>query len=178
MGIVFAFLGISMVLAGVLLGGTLAAFIDLPSVAIVFGCTTFFTFAYHSVGDTIRAFSVALSSKDISAAEAQQHVRTLSTVRILASASGVVGALIGMVNMLANMDDPRAIGPAMAVALLTVLYGVIIAELFVGPLINRLRNRAKPNDQNENPMRVTVVTLAAVPLPILAFFVMLLSMHQ
>ena len=111
-------------------------------------------------------------------AEAQQHVRTLSTVRILASASGVVGALIGMVNMLANMDDPRAIGPAMAVALLTVLYGVIIAELFVGPLINRLRNRAKPNDQNENPMRVTVVTLAAVPLPILAFFVMLLSMHQ
>lgn len=45
----------------------------------------------------------------------------------VAPAVGMIGALIGLVQMLSNMDDPKAIGPAMAVALLTTLYSAIIA---------------------------------------------------
>ena len=48
-----------------------------------------------------------------------------------AIASGLVGTVIGLVNMLANLNDPSAIGPAMAVALLSILYGVILGELSV-----------------------------------------------
>ena len=50
----------------------------------------------------------------------------------------MIGTLIGLVNMLANMEDPKSIGPAMAVAILTTLYGAIIANLFALPLKDKL----------------------------------------
>ena len=48
--------------------------------------------------------------------------------------AGVTGTLIGLVKMLANMSDPNTIGSALAVALLTSLYAVVLAELLVVPL--------------------------------------------
>lgn len=54
---------------------------------------------------------------------------------------GMIGTLIGLVKMLANMDDPGAIGPAMGVALLTTLYGSLIANLLFSPVSNKLRVR-------------------------------------
>ncbi len=59
----------------------------------------------------------------------------------VAPAMGMVGTLIGLVAMLANMDDPKSIGPAMAVALLTTLYGAIIANMFAIPIADKLRLR-------------------------------------
>jgi flagellar motor component MotA len=177
MRVVFGLLGISIILMGIAFGGTVAMFIDLPSILIVFGITTLFTFAHHSVGSTSKAFAAALKNEAVPAVEGRQYIRVLSTARVLASASGVVGTLIGMVNMLASMDDPTAIGPAMAVALLTLLYGVILAELFIGPLINRLRTRVEIDDSSEQPMAVTAVTVVAIPVALLAFFLMLLSFN-
>ena len=55
-----------------------------------------------------------------------------------APAMGMIGTLIGLVQMLSNMSDPAAIGPAMAVALLTTLYGAIIANAFASPLAEKL----------------------------------------
>ncbi len=60
----------------------------------------------------------------------------------MAPAMGMIGTLIGLVAMLANMDDPKAIGPAMAVALLTTLYGAIIANALTGPISDKLKLRA------------------------------------
>tara|TARA_R110000868_G_scaffold5065_6_gene31217 strand:- start:615 stop:1373 length:759 start_codon:yes stop_codon:yes gene_type:complete len=56
-------------------------------------------------------------------------------------AMGMIGTLIGLVAMLANMDDPKTIGPAMAVALLTTLYGAMLATMFALPLADKLRLR-------------------------------------
>jgi chemotaxis protein MotA len=56
----------------------------------------------------------------------------------LAPALGMIGTLVGLVQMLANMSDPSAIGPAMAVALLTTLYGAMIANVFALPMIDKL----------------------------------------
>ncbi len=56
----------------------------------------------------------------------------------LAPAMGMIGTLVGLVQMLANMSDPAAIGPAMAVALLTTLYGAMIANVFALPMIDKL----------------------------------------
>lgn len=53
-------------------------------------------------------------------------------------AMGMVGTLIGLVLMLGNMSDPKSIGPAMAVALLTTLYGALIANVIFGPILNKL----------------------------------------
>lgn len=56
----------------------------------------------------------------------------------LAPAMGMIGTLVGLVQMLANMADPTTIGPAMAVALLTTLYGAIIANCFALPMVDKL----------------------------------------
>ncbi|MEN8302643.1 MAG: motility protein A [Campylobacterota bacterium] len=59
----------------------------------------------------------------------------------LAGAMGMVGTLIGLVAMLLNMADPSAIGPSMAVALLTTMYGAIIGNVFGTPIANILEVR-------------------------------------
>ena len=56
----------------------------------------------------------------------------------IAPAMGMIGTLIGLVQMLGNMADPKAIGPAMAVALLTTLYGTFIANVLFMPLLSKL----------------------------------------
>lgn len=58
-------------------------------------------------------------------------------------AMGMIGTLIGLVQMLANMDDPKQIGPAMAVALLTTLYGAMLANMFALPIADKLAVRSR-----------------------------------
>ncbi len=55
-----------------------------------------------------------------------------------AGAMGMIGTLIGLVAMLLNMADPAAIGPAMAVALLTTMYGAMLGNIVGGPVENIL----------------------------------------
>lgn len=59
-----------------------------------------------------------------------------------APAMGMIGTLIGLVQMLSNMDDPKSIGPAMAVALLTTLYGAVVANAIALPLADKLKKIA------------------------------------
>lgn len=64
--------------------------------------------------------------------------RVFKSLGDAAPAFGMIGTLVGLVQMLGNMDDPSAIGPAMAVALLTTLYGAIVANLICLPLADKL----------------------------------------
>lgn len=57
-------------------------------------------------------------------------------------AMGMIGTLVGLVQMLANMSDPKSIGPAMAVALLTTLYGALVANLLALPIADKLSVRS------------------------------------
>jgi len=57
----------------------------------------------------------------------------------LAPAYGMIGTLIGLIQMLKNLNDPSTLGPAMAVALITTLYGALIANAFAGPVANKLK---------------------------------------
>jgi chemotaxis protein MotA len=54
---------------------------------------------------------------------------------------GMIGTLIGLVAMLSSMDDPKTIGPKMAIALLTTFYGALIANLFALPMAGKLKQR-------------------------------------
>jgi chemotaxis protein MotA len=60
-----------------------------------------------------------------------------------APAMGMVGTLIGLVQMLQTMSDPASIGPSMAVALLTTLYGAVLAFLVFNPIADKLEGRTK-----------------------------------
>ena len=59
-----------------------------------------------------------------------------------APAFGMFGTLVGLVQMLASMEDPTKIGPAMAVALITTLYGVLIANLLALPIADKLEAKS------------------------------------
>ncbi|MEE4137094.1 MAG: motility protein A [Desulforhopalus sp.] len=65
-----------------------------------------------------------------------------TSIAAYAPAMGMVGTLIGLVQMLQTMDDPATIGPAMAVALLTTFYGAVIANILCSPMAGKLRNRS------------------------------------
>lgn len=64
-------------------------------------------------------------------------------------AFGMLGTLIGLVGMLKNLSDPKAIGPNMAVALLTTMYGTVLANLFAGPISNKLGIRNAEEQLNK-----------------------------
>lgn len=55
-----------------------------------------------------------------------------------APAMGMIGTIIGLIQMFATMDDPARIGPGMALALLTTLYGIILSSVIAGPIAARL----------------------------------------
>jgi chemotaxis protein MotA len=62
----------------------------------------------------------------------------LDTLGRYAPAFGMIGTLMGLIIMLGNMDNPDAIGPGMAVALITTLYGAIVSNLFCLPFADKL----------------------------------------
>jgi len=65
-----------------------------------------------------------------------------------APAFGMIGTLVGLVKMMSSMKDPASIGPAMALALLTTLYGAVIANLFMLPIADKLTLRSQEEERN------------------------------
>ncbi len=65
-----------------------------------------------------------------------------TTMAAYSPAMGMIGTLIGLVQMLQTMDDPASIGPAMAVALLTTFYGAVAANILFTPMSGKLKHRS------------------------------------
>lgn len=76
-------------------------------------------------------------------------------------AFGMIGTLIGLVQMLQNMSDPSSIGPAMAVALLTTFYGACIANIFTIPVAGKLKQRSKQEATKMNIIVAGVLGIVA-----------------
>ena len=72
---------------------------------------------------------------------------------------GMIGTLIGLVNMLQNMDDPSSIGPSMAVALLTTLYGSLLANWICAPVAAKLKLR---NDEEIQTKEIMIEGLLSI----------------
>lgn len=81
-----------------------------------------------------------LLTKDINMSISRHTIGAdmFKAMAVYAPAMGMIGTLVGLIQMLSNMSDPASIGPAMAVALLTTLYGAIIANAFASPLADKL----------------------------------------
>ncbi|MFN3197559.1 MAG: motility protein A [Bradymonadia bacterium] len=86
----------------------------------------------------------AILTKDIQYMKARHDAgqEILRAVNTSAPAFGMIGTLIGLVQMLANMEDPASIGPAMAVAILTTLYGAVVSNLIATPIADKLMYRS------------------------------------
>ncbi|TVS11166.1 MAG: flagellar motor protein PomA [Gammaproteobacteria bacterium] len=73
--------------------------------------------------------------------------RIFSSLGDVSPAMGMIGTLIGLVQMLSNMEDPKSIGPAMAVALLTTLYGAMLSTMVFQPIADKLSLRMNEEAQ-------------------------------
>lgn len=80
----------------------------------------------------------------------KRHLRGQGVFKAMGAASpafGMIGTLVGLVQMLQNMSDPASIGPSMAVALLTTMYGAILANVLFLPMSKKLEERSNEETQ-------------------------------
>ncbi len=86
--------------------------------------------------------AILMTDIDNLAARHSYGSEILNTMGAIGPAMGMIGTLIGLVQMLQNMSDPAAIGPAMAVALLTTFYGAVLANILFIPMAGKLKARS------------------------------------
>lgn len=204
--IVGLIVGVAVIAWAIILGPTESAFVDLPSMMIVFGgtiATTLIKFPLRTVLSTFqvarhafvekipppvqlvqalsrlaeavrrdsllamekvpvqdpflrRAIDLCMEGTAPEAIEGALRVEVAAVLerhergqRIFkgmgqsAPAFGMIGTLIGLVQMLRNMDDPSKIGPSMAVAVLTTFYGAVTAYLIFNPIADKLLERSR-----------------------------------
>lgn len=195
--------GVLCVVVSILLGGSLLAFVDLPSVFITIGggiASTIISYRVKELGKVLKVVMKAFFSKteapedvirllvgfsqkarregllaleseqeniddefiklslqlivdgvepdtiresmDLELANLEARHATgqgiFKTMAALFPAWGMIGTLIGLINLLRQLDDPSKVGPSMAVALITTFYGSIMANLICTPIANKL----------------------------------------
>ncbi|MBM66352.1 MAG: hypothetical protein CMH55_08980 [Myxococcales bacterium] len=136
--VLFLLLGLGTIGLVMAMGGGLV-FIDAASTVVVIVPSVLLAAGYHGPGALGAAISAADGEEPVEAGLGAKHRQVLQSLRALLCACGGLGFLIGLVHMLQNLSDPTAVGPALAVALLTGLYAVIASELIVAPLIGRVQ---------------------------------------
>lgn len=204
-------LGFGLVFGSIIAGGSLSAFIDVPSILIVFGGTVAVTLMMETLGNVLAAANVAKNAFFTKGADVpltiktildlsntarregilalenakvpdaflqkglrlavdglpREEIRETLTVELVsmkerhtrgqkmfkfmaasAPSMGMIGTLIGLVQMLQTLSDPSAIGPSMAVALLTTFYGAIIAFMVCNPIAEKLERRSNEEGAN------------------------------
>lgn len=102
--------------------------------------------------DGLDAAVVKSTMKKEKVLAAERHEIGISIFKALGNAGpamGMIGTLIGLVQMLSAMDDPKSIGPAMAVALLTTLYGAMLATMIALPIADKLGLRNNEEQQGQ-----------------------------
>ena len=131
---------VGVVIFGILLGSPLAIFFDAGALLIV-PCTTVLllgaTYGFGAVFSTLGSgfYSLYASRQDPADPAKGRRLEAVAESGIkYATLTGFIGTLIGLVSMLANLEDPTAIGPAMAVCLLSAFYAGASIMLVFYPL--------------------------------------------
>ncbi len=114
---------------------------SLTSVDRIVSTRPFLRRAARRLAEAPSAAAFAAWGAEELAMRAERHEGAQGVWRALADAApamGLAGTVIGLIRMFAAMDDPGRIGPAMALAMLTTLYGVVLANLVAAPVAGRL----------------------------------------
>lgn len=222
--------GLGLVIVSMLMGGSVMAFFDIPSLLIVLGGTFAATLVNFPMADVIGVMKVTQkvikeeimpSSKyidqivDISkkartngllaieedlnnvdedfmrvtlqhvvngtenedlgklmdaelAIMTQRHKigqRMYSAMGTYAPAFGMIGTLIGLIQMLQNLEDPASVGPGMAMAMITTFYGALFANLFFLPMAGKLKQRSEQEIQFKEMLLMGVMAIQAEESP-------------
>jgi len=174
----------------IMLSGPLIAFIDFTCLILVVGALPFALMCTHSSTDLtryglggLRAYLSSSSGEQWGPAARLKAARIANSAGTQAMLIGAAGTYIGCVQMLQAMEDPSNIGPALAVASLTTLYGLLISALVCIPMqrhheLAALSAGASPMDlDQDHPLRNILMVLALLGLSVaLSFLLILLAM--
>ena len=157
---------------GIGIGSNPGFMLDIPSICIVcVGTLGMLLLEGSSIPTMFKSvFSSAASEEEIRAG-----IRAWKMARFYSLGAGIIGGLIGMFIMFKNMDDPAAIGPGMAIALLSSLYGLGLAFGLCLPLQAGLAKRVQTEEDHSVLISVVFAVLIAVPQSAVAFLILLLS---
>ena len=129
---------------GILLGGRLTPFLDVASGVIVSGVTFGLLVATHGLRPTMSSLFGGLGRMMVpdwcrpwTPEEAAGAGRIASSAIRFTFIAGALGAFIGLIAMLQNLDDPSAIGPAVAVMVLSAFYSLMFVMLWFLPINRR-----------------------------------------
>lgn len=170
--------GFTLLVMGILSGGDMAMFIDVPSVLITAGgslaaflVSATLVEANKCVGWVMYVFfwprriyanvhpdmfeelnrkrPAPASDEEVARVrfDLQRGAEILRRVQHYPIRFGLIGTLVGVTNMLHHLDDPAAIGPGVATAILTVFYGVILSYLVIMPMASKLEARLRSLDE-------------------------------
>jgi chemotaxis protein MotA len=100
-------------------------------------------------GFTAEALRASLErERDLDHERVEESHKIFKAIGDTAPGMGMVGTLIGLVSMFGHMDDPKKIGPGMAIALLATFYGAAISNVVALPISDKLANRAQEEGTN------------------------------
>jgi len=168
--------GFTLLIMGILNGGDLPSFVDVPSLLIVVGGSCAAFLVSFPLADVVRfsgilryAFFLPGPYKRLAypgrppsdsevderaeegaaeiVAELKLGIVMLRRLRTYALAFGGIAVLVGLILMLKNLDDPSAIGPGIAMALISPFYGAVIAYLICLPFQTKLARRLEALQQ-------------------------------
>ncbi len=185
------FLAVVAIVAAILCISDLSVMLNGPSLLLTVGGTFFVLlfidggkgFKTHGIGGFAK-WLVPSGGGDWTAADHHAAERFATSAGLLAILAGALGTLIGLVQMLQALEDPTAIGPALSVALLTILYAVVMNALFFVPMARHHRVAAGGSNAStstlldaDNPLMLALVVLGTVGLCAgTSFLVLLLAM--
>jgi chemotaxis protein MotA len=120
---------------------------------------------------------VMTAEADATAQRMQRSASIMRRAAEVAPAMGLIGTLVGLVQMLGSLDEPSKIGPAMALALLTTLYGALLANIVFSPLAAKIERNASAEAvlrqiymigaismaRQENPRRLEILLNSVLP---------------
>ena len=123
-------LTVSVLVAAASINGVVGSFLYLPALLFVAGVVVSGLWASFGLRHVRAAFTCVLAGKPpADALHAERFRAIFLRGQRLAWSAGLLGALIGTINMLSMLGDPNQIGPCVALSMLSILYGAIVAEL-------------------------------------------------
>jgi len=146
------FLAIFFATAAMSLSGGIILFINIPSILVVFGISYFMgvaTFGWKDFNLAIKALFVVFQKKVPCWLELK-HLNMIESMRSYILLSGLFGVITGAIGLLANLDDPRVIGPALAVMLLTIYLSIFLILFLCQPALSFFQNHFAALDQANN----------------------------
>jgi len=139
--LLFVLLLIVPIVGGMIMSGGVAQFLDPPSAFIVI-IPTLGTLLVGFKGSFLSSFS-AIWEGDIDNGELDSAIAFWKAVKRCTIGYGCIGFMIGLVAMLGSLDDVSSIGPFMAVGLISIMYGIIVAYIIAEPMVCLLETKKR-----------------------------------